>query len=447
MTLKRTLTVLALIAATGLTGCASVTKFNPFKGGANNKVKASEGQRISIIAFDEKLAVADALKGVDFYLPDPVARTDWPLPGGTPEQSVEHVAAGADFRIAWKRGFGAGSNRRMHITAPPVAADGMIFTMDGEAGVSAHLATTGAQVWRTNLAARSRRDKEAFGGGVAYSNGKLVVSSGYRFIAAVDAKTGAMAWKVNIESPIHAAPTISNGKVYVVSTDNELLSYDLETGAPGWTYQALVESARILKASSPAVSGDTVVAGFAAGELIALRTINGNDLWQEVLSRASRTNALSEIRDIPGRPVIYKGDVFAVSHSGVFAATDLRTGTARWSLPVSGVSTPWAAGDAVYVVSKAGEVICVSRESGQVYWVNDLNKDRKKKQRALWSSPVLASNRLVVVSSNGEMVGLNPRTGALEKTLKLGSPALLSPIAVNDMLYIASDKGDLIAIR
>ncbi len=447
MTLKRTLTVLALIAATGLTGCASVTKFNPFKGGANNKVKASEGQRISIIAFDEKLAVADALKGVDFYLPDPVARTDWPLPGGTPEQSVEHVAAGADFRIAWKRGFGAGSNRRIHITAPPVAADGMIFTMDAEAGVSAHMATTGAQVWRTNLAARSRRDKEAFGGGVAYGNGKLVVSSGYRFIAAVDAKTGATAWKVNVESPIHAAPTISNGKVYVVSTDNELLTYDLETGAPGWTYQALVESARILEASSPAVSGDTVVAGFASGELIALRTINGNDLWQEVLSRASRTNALSEIRDIPGRPVIYKGDVFAVSHSGVFAATDLRTGTARWSLPVSGVSTPWPAGDVVYVVSKAGEVICVSRESGQVYWVNDLNKDRKKKQRALWSSPVLASNRLVIVSSTGEMVGLNPRTGALEKTLKLGSPALLSPIAVNDMLYIASDKGDLIAIR
>jgi outer membrane protein assembly factor BamB len=447
MTMKRTLTVLALIAATGLTGCASISNLNPFKGGANNKVKATEGQRISIIAFDEKLAVADALKGVDFYLPDPVTRTDWPLPGGTQEQSVEHVAAGGEFRIAWKRGFGTGSNRRVHITAPPVAADGMIFTMDAEAGVSAHLATTGAQVWRANLATRSRRDKEAFGGGLAYANGKLVVSSGYRFIAAVDAKTGTTAWKVNVESPIHAAPTVSNGKVYVVSTDNELLTYDLETGAPGWTYQALVESARILEASSPAVSGDTVVAGFASGELIALRTINGNDLWQEVLSRASRTNALSEIRDIPGRPVIYKGDVFAVSHSGVFAATDLRTGTARWSLPVSGVSTPWPAGDVVYVVSKAGEVICVSRESGQVYWVNDLNKDRKKKQRALWSGPALASNRLVMVSSTGEMVGLNPRTGVLEKTLKLGSPALLTPIAVNDMLYVASDKGDLIAIR
>jgi outer membrane protein assembly factor BamB len=215
----------------------------------------------------------------------------------------------------------------------------------------------------------------------------------------------------------------------------------------GWNHQALVEPARILEATSAAISGDTVIAGFASGELIALRTGNGNDIWSEVLSRASRTNALSEIRDIPGRPVIYKGDVFAVSHSGVFAATDLRTGTARWSLPISGISTPLPVGDVVYVVSKPGEVICVSRETGQVYWIVDMNKDRKKKQRAAWSGPVLASNRLIVVSSTGELVALNPKTGAVEKTVKLGTPALLSPIAVNDTLYLLGDKGVLLAIR
>ena len=100
-------------------------------------------------------------------------------------------------------------------------------------------------------------------------------------------------------------------------------STDGYAGAPSWTYQALSESARILSASSPAVSGDTVVAAFGSGELVALRAANGNDLWNEALSRASRTNALSEIRDIPGRPVIYQGDVFAVSHSGVFSATSV----------------------------------------------------------------------------------------------------------------------------
>jgi outer membrane protein assembly factor BamB len=450
MTLKRNFTVFALIVATsaGLSGCASITNLNPFKGKASgNKVQASAGERISIIAFDEQLNISDALKGVDFYLPDAVARTDWPLPGGTPEQSVEHLAAGANLDIVWKRAIGKGSDRRVHLTAPPISAEGVIFTMDAEAGVSAHSVNGGAEVWSTNLALRDRRDREAFGGGLAYADGKVFVTSGYRFIAGLDAKTGALLWKTPVEAPIHAAPTVSGGRLFVVSTDNELLTVDTATGALGWNYQALVEPARILEATSAAISGDTVIAGFASGELIALRTGNGNDIWSEVLSRASRTNALSEIRDIPGRPVIYRGDVFAVSHSGVFAATDLRTGTARWSLPISGISTPLPIGDVVYVVSKPGEVICVSRETGQVYWIVDLNKDRKKKQRAAWSGPVLASNRLIIVSSTGELVALNPKTGALEKTVKLGTPALLSPIAVNDTLYLVGDKGVLLAIR
>jgi outer membrane protein assembly factor BamB len=142
------------------------------------------------------------------------------------------------------------------------------------------------------------------------------------------------------------------------------------------------------------------VAGFASGELVALRTTNGNDLWSEALSRASRTNALSEIRDIPGRPVIYKGDVFAVSHSGVFAATDLRTGQARWSLPVTAITTPLGRRRRGLRVDKAGQVICVSRENGQVYWIRDLNNTagcpRSRRRSApsiqlLWSTPILAS--------------------------------------------------------
>src|SRR4029078_8901639 len=197
----------------------------------------------------------------------------------------------------------------------------------------------------------------------------------------LDASTGAVGWRTRTEQPIHRAPNVAGGRVYTVALDNTLLTFDASTGAPGWTYQALSESARILGASSPAISGDTVVASFGSGELVALRTEKGNALWNEALSRASRTSALSEIRDIPGRPVIYQGDVFAVSHSGVFAATDLRTGQARWSLPVVGITSPLPAGDVVYVVSKAGEVICASRESGQIYWIRDLNQGFKGKRK------------------------------------------------------------------
>jgi outer membrane protein assembly factor BamB len=238
------------------------------------------------------------------------------------------------------------------------------------------------------------------------------------------------------------------------------MTFETATGAPSWTYQALAEPARILAASSPAVAGDTVVAAFGSGELVALRAANGNDLWSEALSRASRTSALSEIRDIAGRPAIYQGDVFAVSHSGVFAATDLRTGQARWTLPVVGITAPLPAGDVVYLVSKTGEVICVSRESGQIYWMRNLNDGFKAKKkggvfgiggqrrtRPIWSGPLLANNRLLIVGQRGQLVALNAQTGEVEKRIDLKGASTLSPIALGDTVYVVTQEADLIAIR
>ena len=456
----RLLTVL-LIAAVGASGCSTLGRLNPFHGKGGPKEVASEGERISIIPADQRLEPAEGLKGVDFALPTPTAVTDWPLPGGTPEQSVEQVDAAPNLSIAWKRGIGRGSGGGYFVTAPPVAAGGRIFVMDAASTVSARDATTGAEVWRTNIRPNdNRRDREAFGGGLAYADGKLYVSSGYREVVQLDAATGALGWRTRTEEPIHAAPTVTAGRVMVVALDNTLLTFDAATGAPSWTYQALSEPARILAASSPAVFGETVVASFGSGELVALRAQNGSDLWNAALSRTTQTSALSEIRDIPGRPVIYQGDVYAVSHSGVFAATDLRTGQARWSLPVVGVTTPWPAGDVVYVVSRDGQLICAARDSGQIYWIRDLNEGYKPRKkggffglgghtalRPLWSSPILANNRVILVGSSGDLISVNAKTGVVERRMSLGAPAIIGPIAVRNMLYVVADNGQLIALR
>lgn len=457
---NKALVAVLMIAAVGVSGCSTLSRVNPFKGKDTQEI-AAEGERITIVGADQKLETSEALKGVDFFLPQATRIDAWPLPGGTPESSVENVDAAPGLSVAWKRGFGKGSKRGEQVTAPPVSAGGKIFVMDGGATVSAHDARTGAEIWSTNLRpSDNKRDREAFGGGIAFADGKLYVSSGFRLVAQVDANTGAVGWRTRTEQPIHAAPTVSGGRIFVVALDNTLMTFDTATGAAGWTYQALSEPARILRASTPAVSGDTVIASFGSGELVALRANNGNDLWNEALSRANRNSALSEIRDIPGRPVIYQGDVFAVSHSGVFSATDIRTGQARWSLPVVGITTPLPAGDVVYVVSKAGEVICVARESGQVYWVRDLNAGvptrkrggflgigKKAAIRPLWSTPLLANDRLLLASSTGQLVSINAKTGEEQKRLNLGQPTLLGPIAVGDTVYVATDKATLIALR
>lgn len=457
---KQSLLAVALIAALGVAGCSTIGRLNPFHG-STPKETATEGDRISIVTSDQKLEPADALKGVDFSLPPVTKMAAWPLAGGSPEQSAGNADAAPNLAIAWRQRIGMASKQGELITAPPIAADGKIFTMDAQAGVQAHNAQTGALVWRINMRPNdNRRDREGFGGGLAYADGKLYMTSGFRLVAQLDAATGRVGWRMRTEEPIHGAPTVAGGRVMAVAIDNTLLTFDTATGAAGWTYQALSESARILAASSPAIAGDTVVAAFGSGELVALRTVNGNDLWNNALSRASRTSALSEIRDIPGRPVVYGGDVFAVSHSGVFAATDLRTGQARWSLPVVGITSPLPEGDVVYAVGMDGKLVCASRESGQIYWVHDMNEGWIPHKRGglwgigartvpkpLWTGPILVNNRLLLASTTGELDALNAKTGAPEKKVQLGASVLMSPIAAGDMVYVVTDNGQLIALR
>ncbi len=261
-----------LLIGAALAGCAGFRTPNFFGLGHNGgpKQRAAEGQRIPVLGSTDALAVSPALAGVSFSIPTPAAMTAWPVPGGTPEQSVENVAAGSGFRIAWRKNIGAGATRSTDPMASPIEADGHLFTLDGKAGLDC-LDESGRVIWRDTFYPRRGRDTEAYGGGIAYADGTIFITSGYRFIAAVDARTGAVKWRVDTVNPIHGAPNVANGKVFAVDVIDQLYALDTATGQSAWTYQALAEPARILAASSPAVYGEALVAAFASGELVALQ--------------------------------------------------------------------------------------------------------------------------------------------------------------------------------
>lgn len=448
------------VAAT-MASCGTVRRNLPFGLGGGKEdagATASAGQRISVLEFEQSLSPSAALSGRDFFLPGPQAVTAWTQPGGTSENLVEHVIAAPNFQIAWKRGVGSGSAHVGNVMAPIVAADGKIFVLDGESTVSAVSADTGAILWKANVKNADRDRNGGFGGGVAVGGGKVFVSSGYRSMTALDANTGAVVWTQQVDAPIHGAPTVSGNRVFVVDVDSQLFAFDATTGAQDWTYRGIAEPARVMRASSPAVSGTTVVAPFASGQLVALSALNGQAVWEETLSRTSRTSALSEVRDVAGRPVISRGMVYGVSHSGVMSALDLRSGQPKWQLPVTGVNAPLPVGDAVFVVSKSGQLITANRDTGQIYWTRELNEGRERREggfltfgrrtiRPQWSGPLLASNRLVMVNSFGEAVAFDPKTGVAQTTLKLGAPAYIAPAAYNGALYVLTDNGQLICIR
>ena len=450
--------LIALAASLSLAACSHV----PFQNhNSDQGAVISQGQRISIVAFEQKLTPSKTLKGVGYYVPPPAPVADWPVAGGPQDQQIQNIDAAKDFKVAWTKPIGAASKGDTEVLAQPVSDGKLIFTLDGEARVTAFDVNSGNQVWTVDLNPKHKRDKFAFGGGLALSDGKLYVTSGYRFIDALDASTGRVEWEKPVDTQLHSAPTLDGTFVFATDVDNQIFAFNKATGDMTWTYQAIAEPARLLKSSAPIVSNGVVYAPFSSGELVALNAGNGGVMWEQVLAQSTRTNALSEIRDIAGRPVLYNDMVFAASHSGVFQAMDIKTGEPKWKIDTDSTNTPWIAGDVVFLVSLQGELICASRESGQVYWLKDLNAGAQKTKKSvfglgreikvskvpIWAGPVVASNRLVMVNSLGEAVAFDTKTGERTETLKLPGAGFIAPIAVGDKLFVVTDDAKLVAIR
>jgi outer membrane protein assembly factor BamB len=135
--------------------------------------------------------------------------------------------------------------------------------------------------------------------------------------------------------------------------------------------------------------------------------------------------------------------------AGTIAAIDLRAGQRIWERNVGGSQTPWVAGRFIFVVTSGADVAALERATGKVKWVTPLTQyvDEKRRDPIQWSGPVLASDRLLIGGSTGELLALSPYTGEVTGKLELHEPMRLAPVIANRTVYILADSGRLIALR
>lgn len=297
---------------------------------------------------------------------------------------------------------------------------------------------------------KSTDPTKGFGGGVAYDDGKVFATTGFGSIVAMDATTGRELWKTDIGIPIVNAPNANGGRVFVSSSDDHFYALAEDDGRTLWDQQGIAVSAGIMSSTSAAVAGEVVVAPYASGELFALRVQNGRTAWTDTLTRTGTITALSELDDIAGRPVIDRDLVIAISHSGVMAAIRLSTGDRVWSRDIGGVETPWVAGDYIYVLTSDSQLLCMTRADGKVKWVHQLQRwedDEDKKDPMVWAGPVLVSDRLILVSSIGTAVSISPYTGQLLGRIEIPDATYIAPVVANGMLYLYTNDAQLVALQ
>jgi outer membrane protein assembly factor BamB len=407
------------------------------------------GERISVLAGQNQIEPSSRVADLAIRLPRPLINDDWPQQGGFANHAMHHLALGDVPRESWSSSFGSGSDDDEPILSGPVIANGLVFTMDSEAVVSARQVEDGRVAWRQDIEPASEDDGN-WGGGVAYDLGKVFAGTGFAQVVALDARTGQELWRTAVSGPMRSAPTAFGGKVYAITKDNQLFALDAETGEVDWTHTGIEETAGLIGSASPAVDGDIVIVPYSSGEIFALRAQNGQQLWSDNLAAIRRVDAVSALADIRGRPVVDRGRVYAISHSGRMVAIDLASGRRVWETEVGGVNQPWVAGRFIFVVTTEGDVVALVAENGLVRWVTPLGRYEDPEDRedlVNWFGPILVGDRLIVTGSQGVAVALSPYTGEIIGMLDMPDDVSLPPVVASETLYFQTDGARILAYR
>lgn len=431
----------AIAALVALSGCGI------FSGGKSKTPVL--GERVPILLSEDAAEVDPSIADVQVLLPSPEVNAAWSQPGGNAAKSMGHLALSASPARAWTAQINGGSNRA-RLAAAPVVANGRLYVIDVTGTVHAFAADSGAKVWSRATSDDSNNSASLFGGGVSVDGERLYATNGLGDVVAMNIADGAQVWKVKPGGPLRGAPSVAGGQVYVMSQDNQLIGLNETDGSVVWTASGALEASGVFGVAAPAIAQGTIVAGFSSGELSAYRYENGRVVWQDTLSRTSISTSVSSLADIDADPVIDQGRVYAIGQGGRMVSVELTSGQRIWEQSIAGISTPWIAGEWLFVVTDEGKLLCLARSNGKVRWMTQLARYRDeedKKDPISWLGPVLAGGRLVLVNSRGAIAYVAPETGQVSATVPTDDSYSLPPLVANSTLYLLGDSGRISAYR
>lgn len=412
-----------------------------------------EGERFPLRApFAEGAEEASASRSEPIRLPGMQVNAAWTHRLGTPNTRIAHPALGQALTQQWAAPVGQGDGRRHRITAEPVAANGIIYTLDSRALLTA-TNTVGATVWTRDLTPSATRSADAAsGGGLALSDGRLYVTSAFGSLTALNAASGEVIWTKAFDAPVTAPPTIAGDRVYVVGTNSTAWALDTRDGKTDWVLPGTPSPVSMVGGAAPAVAGALVLFPTPSGELIAARRDTGMVEWRTNIAGTRLGVAYAAIKDITGDPVIDGDRVFIGNQSGRVMALDLADGRKLWTAEEAAYGPVWPVGGSVFLMSDRNRLVRLDAATGAFIWGQPLplhteTRERKRAEVYAHFGPLLAGGQLVVASGDGALRSFDPANGALRAQVDLPGGAASAPIVVGGALYVVSRDGTLLAYR
>ncbi len=354
----------------------------------------------------------------------------------------------------WERRVGEGVEDQYLSLKPVVNAGG--FYAASAAGLVIKLdPETGKSIWHRSL-------EREISGGLALGNGLVGLGSSNGELILLEQETGNTRWEKSLSGQIMSVPVITDSRVLVQTLDGRLHCLDLENGATIWLFDTNIPALTLRGESSPVVYGQAALAGFANGKLVALDVDSGAVAWENAVGEPSGRSELERLTDLDGTFTVVGKTVYAVSFQGNLMAIDLPSGRILWTRELSSYLGVVSSLGQLYTIDEDSVVASLDTLTGSDVWQQDKLKGRRLGVPAVYDRYVL------VTDFEGFMYWLSYRDGSFLARVKVGHKTYelankkaqslrnvtdpsdgirAQPVVFNDVVYVQSNNGDLVAYR
>jgi outer membrane protein assembly factor BamB len=151
---------------------------------------------------------------------------------------------------------------------------------------------------------------------------------------------------------------------------------------------------------------------------------------------------VDRLSDLNATVQVAGDDVYAVGYQGRVVSLARESGQILWSVEFSSYSGLGIDLNNIYVSGETGELLALERGSGRELW-----RQGQLRFRDL-TAPTPFGGSVVVGDLEGYLHFYDAASGSLQARVRAGSRRITSaPLVVNELLYVLTDGGDLVALR
>lgn len=363
-----------------------------------------------------------------------VAGCDKDKKGVQPPAELVDLEPTLAVKKLWDTGVGGGGEK-LRLALGLALDRGVLYTAARDGKVVALDPATGREKW-------SQDTKADLAAGPGVGANVLAVGTSDGKVIALDVASGKVLWKVAVSSEVLAAPLVTADRVVVRAVDGRVHALDALTGKSQWTGEEPVPKLSLRGTAAPMLVKDNVIAGFDSGKVVAFALATGDVAWQAQVTTPGGRSELDRLADVDGAVQVDGNDGFAAGYHGRVVMFALDSGQIWWSRELSSYRTPALDDTQLYVTTSDGSVVALRRRDGAVVWQQD-----GLKRRGL-SAPGTVGNAVIVGDFDGYLHWLDRDTGKFVAREHAGGDRIsMPPVTDGDRSYVIDDGGRVVAYR